>query len=927
MLLALLMTAQAKSIPLNFQDDRMVYTWPASWRPDGVSAKGIEALEEDTARRHYPFYVVLIQGEALPGSGDGMVRLQAATDALMSRWGGQGMDLSEYSVFSVAWGDDCDKPPSLRQPNTVCKFFLNTGSTFINGPAGFLPSRDHEPFTSRFLDAVSTTPQDPTGGILAVIDSVDDMLWERTDPEVLAGRAVLNLREAAAYRTVLLEEASELEGARYAHQVTAAEEALRRRNTDEMVRMAEEMRLNSETLAARIAQREGAARGLELELIRIRERSVLAEPGELDALMTAADVALSRGDLDVITDLALRARSVNGDLADRAVARREAEQRTLQAQLGALTIGGGVLFAGIIGIGARRRRLKLARAEYEAKRDRIATGLDNAAARYMNLELDNRETIAALQDTDGRTGEECRAVSAELDDIYAGIRALESHLDAVDALVARSGPLAVAPIRSATDALTETFSYDTGELTHDDLFGGETRLLAIDGGVFMSQLQDRFAAVVERRSVLLMACESRFQSARAQLPHHALDALLSRLSALQVSALWVSDHPLFGDDDADQTLYDRLDDIRQHDPLAYLEALEAHRAVEAAGAVRVEGLEAALSALAAARLEIPPMHPLCVLKPGDNPAHTFSRARGMEDIMHGLVAEGAVTHLLGPVIEKAEETRQAWLTCHKQAAEIRSAIAGIEEVAACAEQQLDAASAVLVQARSDLSAATGQFSRAQIGLGRIKAGEATLSSAQALQHRVSSLRGEGRTLDAHRTLAALQGLAGQASEEAHQARDLLRRLEDERREYLRRLESMAARRASAVEKVQKYGGSAAGLPAFRAPSLSGPQDFSDLCRQLNVVEEAWSSRVRTARRAHEDDQRWQREAAERTRQAAAQSRQTAARSSHTAWKSSASGSTFQSTRRRTSTPSSPRSSGGGGSFGSGGRSSGGGGGW
>lgn len=927
MVLMLWMTASAKTIPLNFQGDRRVYTWPASWRPDGVSAKGIEALEEDIAERHYPFYVVLIQGETLPGSGDGMARLQGTTDALMSRWGGQGMDLSEYSVFSVAWGDDCDKPPSQRQPNTVCKFFLNTGSTFINGPAGFLPSRDHEPYTNHFLDAVSTTPQDPMGGILTVIDAVDDMLWERTDPELLAGRAVLNLREATAYRMALLENASELEGARYAFQVAAAEEALRRKNTDEMVRMAAEMRLSSAALAAQIAQREDAARGLDLELTRTRDHSMLAEPGELDALMAAADVALSRGDLEAINGLVVQARAVNGDLANRAAALREAEQRALQAQLGGVVVGGGLLFAGILGIGARRRRLKLARVAYEAKRDRIATGLDNAVARYMALELGNRETVASLQDTGGRTGEECRAVSAELDDIYAGICALEGHLDAIDAQVERSGPLAVDPILAATKALTETFSYDTGELAQDDLFGGEARLLAIDGGVFMSQLQDRFAAVIERRSILLTAREIRFKDSRAQLPHEALDALLARLSVLQVSARWVSDHPLFGDDDADETLYDRLDEIRRHDPLAYLEELAALQAIEAAGIARVEALEEALRALAAARLERPPAHPLCVLEPGDNPVHTFSRARGLEDTMHGLVAEGAVTHLLAPVIEKAAQARQAWLTCHKQAAEICSAISDIEASTARAGQQLDAASAVLSQARSDLSAATGQFSRAPLGLRRVKAGEAALSSAQVLQHRASSLRGEGRTLDAHRTLAALQNLAAQASEEAHQARDLLRRLEEEQREYQRRLQSMGARRAAAVVKVQEYEGSVEGLSVFRAPILSGPQDFSERCHQLNVVEEAWSSRVRAARRAHEDSQRWQREAAELNHQSAARARQTQAQSIHTAWRSSAAGSSFQRTRRRISTPSSSRSSGGGGSFGSGGRSSGGGGGW
>ncbi len=936
MLLALLTVAWAQSIPLNLQPGRFVYTWPASWRPEGVSADGLAEIERDIKGRHYPFYVVLIQGEALPGTGDGMERLQVTTDALMSRWGGQGMDLSEYSVFSVAWGEDCDKPPPDRRSGTVCKYFLNTGSTFINGPAGFLPSRDHEAYTDRFLQAVSTTPQDPKGGVLAVIDAVDDMLWERTDPAKLGARAEENLHAATEYRRGLLERASEQEAARYSYQVKAAEVALARGNTDEMTRMAEEMRLNSESLAARIEQRESAARGLEVEIIHIREliAAGLAESGEYDALLASAEEALSRRELTGIQKLSEEARKVRGELTEREVARREREKRKLQAQMGAVAVGGGGLFAGIIGLGARRRRVRLVAERYEAERERIATGLDNAAARYMSLELDDRETLAALQDTGGRTGEECRSVGAELDDIYAGIRALLSHLDHIDARVAKLGALSVAPWEAAAAALAETFTYDTGELVKDDLFGGETRVIRVDGGAFMAQLQDRFAAVIARRQRLLLASEIRFKDARSQLPHTTLDGLLARLRSLQVPARWVSDHPLYGDDDSDRTLYDRLDALRQDDPLAWLEELEALRAVEAAGVSRVDALQAALDALEEARLEAPPAHPDCVLEPADDPTHTFSRARSLEDTMRGLIAEGAVTHALEPVLQQAAAAREAWLACHSQAEEIRSAVAGLAESTQQAERLVSAAAAVLASARQDLTDTSATFSRAHIGIARLDAGDAALSSARLLVQRAEALRREHRLLDAYRTLSATSNLAGQATQEAHHARDHLRRMEEERREYQRRLGGLAAARASAAKKIQGYGGSTAGLPEHTAAALSGPQDFSVLCGQLDALEESWAERIRVARRAHEAEQRRAREAAERARQAAEQARRSAAQASRSSWQSSSSGTSFSAPRSHSfshtsssSSSRSHRSSGGGGSFGGRGRSSGGGGGW
>ena len=120
MLLPMLSIAFAQTVPMKFREGINGYNWPSNWYPKCVSAQGLEALQSDIDGRHYPFYVLLIQGEALPGSGDDLERLQVATDELMAQWGGQGMDLGQYSVFSVAWGEDCDTPPSGGRAGTVC---------------------------------------------------------------------------------------------------------------------------------------------------------------------------------------------------------------------------------------------------------------------------------------------------------------------------------------------------------------------------------------------------------------------------------------------------------------------------------------------------------------------------------------------------------------------------------------------------------------------------------------------------------------------------------------------------------------------------------------------------------------------------------------------------------------------------------------
>nr|MBO87549.1 hypothetical protein [Deltaproteobacteria bacterium] len=142
-LLLLSFAAHASTVPIQWQESAHIYTHPRGWRPAGMGPGDLAELESIARTLHTPVYVVLLQGETLPGSGAGQQRLQATTDQLMATWGTQGLDLSRYSVFSVAWGADCNQPPGQRAPGTVCEYFLNTGSEYIHGPAHFLPSRDH----------------------------------------------------------------------------------------------------------------------------------------------------------------------------------------------------------------------------------------------------------------------------------------------------------------------------------------------------------------------------------------------------------------------------------------------------------------------------------------------------------------------------------------------------------------------------------------------------------------------------------------------------------------------------------------------------------------------------------------------------------------------------------------------------------------
>ena len=78
----MLTAAAAQTVHVDFDASRHVYTWPEGWMPKGVGAAQLDALQETAVGLHYPFYVVYIRGEDLPGTGDGLERLQEAAKVL-----------------------------------------------------------------------------------------------------------------------------------------------------------------------------------------------------------------------------------------------------------------------------------------------------------------------------------------------------------------------------------------------------------------------------------------------------------------------------------------------------------------------------------------------------------------------------------------------------------------------------------------------------------------------------------------------------------------------------------------------------------------------------------------------------------------------------------------------------------------------------
>jgi hypothetical protein len=920
-LLLSLSLAQAKreDIPLAWKEGTALYRYPGNWLPKGFPPSGVQGIEAAADSLHYPFYVILIR--ELPGSGDGLTRLQDTTDSLMAKWGSQGMDLSKYSVFSVAWSDGCDRPPDARSSESVCKYFLNTGSYFINGPAAFLPSRDHPAYTKLFVDTVITTPQDPYNGILKVMNAVDTMLWDKTDPAKLLMAAEKAVTDAIALRQSLLKQATPAEQASYALSDSLLLLPLRK-NLDELYQLGQQLQEENQQLQQAIHAR--------LQAIEEAERT---KNQLLDAL--ASDARYLPPDISPYTKLAAEAKNIlerkdEAEIAalnprlDTALTELKGKiaenyRAHYQKQFWRLLAGGVVAGMGLVGLTLflwRRAKAKAAQAQYQAERDGLAQALDNAAARYTSLELDNRESLAVLEGAQGRTEAERSSVTEELDSIYAGIRALEAHLDGCDQRVARARTAEQIGLFHA--ALFQPFSYNTNELQKDDLFGGETHIIQIDPKPFMEELQNRFTAMVARRDRLVQAAEIRFSPARELFPHTVLDSLFAALASLKLSESWVSDHPLFGDDASDLALYQELDALRSQDPLAYQEQLEALKSQESAILQRVELLQKTIGALAKARLDTPPVFPPCVLKTEDDPVWSFRSARTLEEKARGVLAAEAVAHNLDRALEAVSAATSSYLKAREQAAMIQQAVETLDAAKAALGSRLEQTEASLQHARNAVEEAKQVHAQATLGLEQLSAAEGFLTSARQEEARVRGLVGANRILDARRVIEKAGGLVGEADKAIQGVEAFLRQLEDDRKQFASRSAGLEADQQRLQEQLRSYGGGS--LESFIIPAMVGALDYRLLNQHLDTHYTGWNQQVRLAKAAYEERQRQEREEAERRRRAAEAARRAAAQSRHSSWKSSSSSSSFGSSR------SSFRSSGGGGSSGSR-RSSGGGGGW
>ena len=907
-------TAFAAPLPVAWESGVHIYTHPEDWRPNGVGDRQLAELETTAQAMHTPIYVVLIRGESLPGTGDGQQRLQAATDALMVDWGEQGLDLSRYSVFTVAWGADCDQPPARRAPGTVCEYFLNTGSDYIHGPAHFLPSRDHAPITNEFRSRVARSPQDPAGGIRNVIQAADQRIWPYIDPVQVRKRAEQALQASMDRARVTLDHLSKAERASLVAVLDSAAEVQKRDVADELHQMARtldeahQQALNhAEKRKHARYEAKRALKRLDALLMAGHDLPADIQKAALEATRDAED-RIDKGDsiaafegvlAELETVLAATERAVE-------VVRTEELAASRRRTLGAAG-GTGAVSLGIAMLGFRRRRRNDTLDRFQQACSARTRQLEHAMARYTELELSDRDDLAALDDAKGITAYERDDVRTELDAIYAGIKALESALQRARTFGDQAGALDVAALERAITAINAPFDYDTGQLANDQLFTGRTRSIHIHPPAFMQELQDRFAAAVSRRDRLREAAALRFTPGVALLPHADFDDLEAAAERAGVPVAWLSDHPLYGDDDSDQDVWAELDAHRATDPLQTLNRLDTHRSTHASGAARVGRLQAALQAVAQAQTPEPPAHPPTVMDRTDDPAATWTRARTLHQRATSLLEMGDASADADALVARLTAVARTYADAKAKARALSEAVRTVDSRTRDARSRCDRLTRDLAARGSAIDRAAHTHVGATQAETWLTGGRRALGEALRLLATARAHIDNRRHLDALRTTETASERLDSIGDDLQAIDEHLESLEALRRRYERARSQMRSHRRTAERKIADYGEAAYLEDLPSDATRGGATDFAHELAKLRRIQEQWTRSVRRARSAHND----------RLAKAAAAVVRASRSSSSSSWSSSSGGgSSFGSSS----------SSGGGSSFGSSG-SSGGGGGW
>lgn len=774
---------------------KYVYAIPAGFDPPLIGRSGMAEIQKAAQKLRFPYYVVLV--EQFNGETD--EDAAAFIDSIAERWQKDpDFNSGKSSIFLLSY--------SPR------KFRFLAGS-YWESKLGF-DAAAHAPYNAIFESYVQRSRKDPKTGIIMMMQAVDQHLFIESDPKVIAKR-----REAARKAEIV----------RLAAEKKAREEAALQMARDQLNTEAADMdsllsndsRFLPPDVAKYIAARESV-------------NSVIQGNDRNKMLSEATGLRLKNNELRTFVDAKLRDA-------------REREQR-IASQVGGIVLA---LILVILIIVTRVRKYGKLKREFGEESKLWEEKILNAQPKYLEFDHE-REMIAGLKELIGRTKEVYESTTREVDDIFISIGALQAHIDECKSTAKRASFLNFKPLEQAIASMESEFTFDTTQLNKADLFAPETRQVTLKPVEIAEQLEERFRSTLEQWNHLKKAAEVRFHQVEEVFPQSRLDEMLKAADENGIPHRWLADHPLFGDDASDKTLYTRINEGRMNDPVAYLERIEELQNKESEAVDRLNRLVKSLTMIKAIRVDSVPDLEMTVLQPQDDPKITLDAAKREEARFTAMLTS---RDDVAEVEAQAVKVQELYRKCIEQTGMAQAAIKAAKDDIDSARALLDNVTALAQDSEAQVKA------RQQIHSNMADAGNSLINGRRYLEagasgiESASALLTDRKHLEAQTAALRAKTQLETAKSEFEHCKRQCEELDEAKRCFDERFAELAYRQEQAESRIRRYGGSTIGLQRFDYSPRNSAMDYFLLLSQMDTIESSWESDVRNARTQYEEQER------------------------------------------------------------------------
>lgn len=644
----------------------------------------------------------------------------------------------------------------------------------------------------------SNARRDPQSGISMMMTQYDSAVYDRVDPVRVA---------------------------------ELTKERLRRKQESEISEATDRLR-NSQMLLGSTAQR-------------AKELGYDSTPS--DRLLAESRSALGSRDIKVLNGYVERLQA-DQNLVRMFVDARESQiraefQRTAGIWAVTLLLGGVIVITSIM----RLSSLKSKRARLASRIADWRGWITEARQRYYVFDQ-NRDRAIHLKGYGEQTEGLYRSTVKEIDDVIIGVEAIANLLDAAERRGKLGSFLTTSPLDAALDSLDRPFKFETDRVNHR-LFEPQHQVIEVRPADFLRDLSTRYDAAVNNWQRLNDAVDLAQKTPAELFPHSGLDELMEEASANGIPQRWLATHPLFGDDESDRTLYERVGAERTTDPVAYARLIEGLREQEATLRSDLDRLIAAQSQAQSHLIQAVTGLEATVLAPDDDPKLTLSEA------LNGLARLPELLHTssnVNDVVDLAARTDALFLKTASQIELARDALRSAKSEMARAGDSVDDLRLAQKRAEDVVKTAASRYSNASPAVSALEHARSFTEAAEIRLRRAEQRLGEKRHLEAVREAEAATAQVSSGVNWVAKAEGICQELDRTRILYEHKLQEMERIHGDALRRMRRYGGSTHALRDYYRPTISDRVvDYAMLYALLQQQEDQWNRAVVHAQASYE----------------------------------------------------------------------------